>query len=116
MKQDAGPVAPGVLRSSKHDKAHALCEALEGNPRPVKGPAGPLPGNKGFIDKLQELVARWEHHARREFHAAESEENYMGRKLLEHGAVCHCNCAKALGEVLKAASTEPSATPEGDQK
>jgi hypothetical protein len=40
----------------------------------------------------------------------------MGRKLLEHGAVCHCNCANALREVLKAASTEPSATPEGDQK
>lgn len=103
--QDAGHAAPGVLRPSK-ENPHTHCEALEGNPRPVKDPAGPLPGNKGFIDRFQELVARWEHHARREFHAAESEENYMGRKLLEHGAVCHCNCANALREVLKATINE----------
>jgi len=46
------------------------------------------------------LVAHWENLARRKFLDAEQETDPMGKKLIEHGAVCYFNCARQLRQAL----------------
>lgn len=65
-------------------------------------------------EKLEELIARWEHRARRLFYSAERETNPMGKRLLEHGAMCYFNCATELREARTVLSPAPLATPAGD--
>lgn len=47
------------------------------------------------------LIDNWEDKARRAFYDAESETNVMGKRLIEHGAMCLFNCALSLKEALK---------------
>lgn len=42
------------------------------------------------------LIAEWERRARRKLIDAERETNPMGRRLIEHGAMCYFNCAQEL--------------------
>jgi hypothetical protein len=65
---------------------------------------------------LDELIANWEHHARRKWYDAEREKNPMGKKLIEHGAICYQNCARELSEALILVSPVPSATQVKGQK
>lgn len=64
---------------------------------------------------LQDLVRRWEDIARRKWIDSEAEDNPMGKKLIEHGALCYQNCARELKEALSSSSPLPSAIP-GEEK
>lgn len=59
---------------------------------------------------LNGLITEWEHHARRGFHAAKSEEDPMGKKLIEHGAMCYFNCSRGLRGALGLLPPESSTT------
>lgn len=48
------------------------------------------------MDKLKGLVTQWEGVARRKFSDAAVESDPMGKRLIEHGAVCYWNCAQQL--------------------
>ena len=48
-----------------------------------------------------ELVNTWNADKNRRFRAADAEPDPMGRRLIEHGAVCVFNCSRMLEEVLK---------------
>ncbi len=58
---------------------------------------------------VEELITRWERIAHRKFHDAEHEMNDIGRRLIEHGAVCYANCARELRAALISALPVPSA-------
>jgi hypothetical protein len=58
--------------------------------------------------KLMDLVSHWENMARRKWTDSENEKDVMGKKLIEHGALCYQNCARELREVLAFLSPEPS--------
>ena len=65
-----------------------------------------------FLD----LIAEWEGYARRAFVNAERESDPMGKKLIEHGAMCYFNCAQELKKVIQVLPlTQPSAIQEADQ-
>ncbi len=66
--------------------------------------------------RLKDLIVEWERRARRAFYDAENERDPVGRKLIEHGAICHFNCANELREVLAAAWPVPLAKPIADRK
>lgn len=53
---------------------------------------------------LNKLIEQWEHSARRKWCDAAHEEDPMGKKLIEHGAICYQNCARELKEVLTSLS------------
>ena len=69
-------------------------------------------------ERLENLQARWRALARRKFQGATQEKNSMGKKLIEHGAMCYLNCALELNEALGQASPSPPApgTPSRDQR
>lgn len=64
----------------------------------------------------QELIVKWENIARRKWYDAEQEASPMGKRLIEHGALCYQNCARELREVLISVSPLPSATQEEGRK
>lgn len=53
------------------------------------------------------LIAEWEHRARRKFIDAEKERDPMGRRLIEHGAMCYFNCAQELRAAAQGAASPP---------
>lgn len=57
---------------------------------------------------LIDLAVKWENWARRKWYDAEREKDPMGKRLIEHGALCYQNCASELREALTALSLEPS--------
>jgi hypothetical protein len=59
-------------------------------------------------DELSQLVREWEQIAKRKFYDAQCEKDPMGRRLIEHGAMCYFNCAQDLREYLNASSLQPS--------
>ncbi len=48
------------------------------------------------MHKIINLIERWENIARRKFADGESESDPMGKRLIEHGAICYTNCALEL--------------------
>jgi hypothetical protein len=50
---------------------------------------------------LMPLVERWERIARRKFSDAELETDDMGKRLIEHGAICYSNCARDLRDAVQ---------------
>ncbi len=54
---------------------------------------------KHFDSKIN-LINNWENIARRKWIDSEKETDIMGRRLIEHGAMCYQNCARELREVL----------------
>jgi hypothetical protein len=65
---------------------------------------------------IRELVNRWEKMARRKWNDSLSEENPMGKKVIEAGALCYQNCAQELRKALESAWPDPLAIQEEDQK
>ena len=51
--------------------------------------------------RLVRLLDSWKGRVKRKFTDAKGEEDEMGRKLIEHGAMCYFNAATELEEVLK---------------
>jgi hypothetical protein len=45
-------------------------------------------------ESAQRLAEKWRASAARKFHDAELEPDEMGRRLIEHGAVCLFNCSQ----------------------
>ena len=71
-----------------------------------------------MLDKdnlLMGLIEEWENRARRAFLNAEQEKDPMGKRLIEHGAICYFNCAQELKAVQALISVQPSATQEEHQ-
>ncbi len=64
---------------------------------------------------MKALYLTWEQRARSKFLSAEHEENAMGRRLIEHGAMCYFNCARELREALEAPSPPTPAPLSGDR-
>jgi hypothetical protein len=65
---------------------------------------------------FQRLIEKWNHSARRAFCDAEREQNMMGKRLIEHGAMCYFNCANDLTEALASFLPHPSAIAKEDQR
>lgn len=55
----------------------------------------------GCHARLVSLLHSWRGRAKRKFMDAKQEEDEMGRRLIEHGAMCYFNAATELEEVLK---------------
>lgn len=68
------------------------------------------------MDELQELVHQWERQARRKFADAARENDPIGKRLIEHGAMCYFNCSQDLKEALSELSPPSSATPLAGQR
>lgn len=49
---------------------------------------------------MRAMALRWEDLARRKFDVAENETDAMGKRMIEHGAMCYYNCAIELLEFL----------------
>lgn len=64
---------------------------------------------------LFDLASRWEDIARRKWADSETENDPMGKRLIEHGAMCYQNCARELKEALTSSSPLPSTT-QGEEK
>lgn len=62
-------------------------------------------------DDLKQLAEKWESLVRRKFYDAKFEKDAMGKRLIEHGAVCYFNCAQELKEALLRHEQEPSTIP-----
>ncbi len=56
-----------------------------------------------FMTQSRALIDEWEGYARRAFVNAERESDPMGKRLIEHGAMCYFNCAQALKKASQAA-------------
>ncbi|RXZ42671.1 hypothetical protein [Crenobacter cavernae] len=67
---------------------------MNGQELPAKG------ANKIDVHELHKLVSKWEHNARRAFEDAKFEKDPMGKRLIEHGAMCYFNCSQALKRAL----------------
>ncbi len=50
--------------------------------------------------ELEVLLTKWERRARNKFLSAELEKDAMGKRLIEHGAMCYFNCAQELRAAL----------------
>jgi len=62
------------------------------------------------------LVGRWEDIARRKWIDSEAENDQMGKRLIEHGALCYQNCARELKEALTSLLPLASTIQEEDQR
>jgi len=69
-----------------------------------------------LVAQCQALITEWEGYASRAFVNAERESDPMGKRLIEHGAMCHFNCAQALKKAIQASPLlQTSATQEADR-
>lgn len=68
------------------------------------------------FESLMSLVYSWENIAGRKWADAEAEKDLMGRKLIEHGAICYRNCASELRGALISLLSQSSATEGEDQR
>ena len=68
-----------------------------------------------FVTQCHALIEEWEGYARRAFLNAEHESDPMGKRLIEHGAMCDFNCAQALKKAIQTSLLPPPAStqPEG---
>ncbi len=64
---------------------------------------------------LNALCIEWERRARNKFRSAELEKDVMGKRLIEHGAMCYFNCAQELRKALAGLLPPPQELPSGDQ-
>ena len=71
---------------------------------------------KSILTKLITLAESWENMARRKWADAEKEKDLMGKKLIEHGALCYQNCAHELRGALASLSPAVSAKEEQVQR
>lgn len=55
----------------------------------------------GCVSRLVRLSDCWKRRAAKKFMDAKGENDEMGRKLIEHGAMCYFNAATDLEEALK---------------
>jgi len=58
-----------------------------------------------MYENILELVTQWENTARGKFINAKQQKDDIsnrptGKQFIEHGAICYCNCATELREVL----------------
>jgi hypothetical protein len=67
-------------------------------------------------DILIAAVEQWETLARRKYADAAQENDPMGKRLIEHGAVCLANCAREIRATLNACDLQPLAIPTADQR
>lgn len=74
-----------------------------------------LSGDAMETEGLNCLVAQWKHLAKCKFQSAQHEKDPMGKRLIEHGAICYLNCARELKEALAALSPQEQANPSGDR-
>ncbi len=63
--------------------------------------------------QLQGLIDEWESYARRAFLNADRESDPMGKRLIEHGAMCYFNCAQALKKASHVVSSLQPSTIQG---
>jgi hypothetical protein len=66
--------------------------------------------------KIMDLADHWENIARRKWTDSLSEKDPIGKKLIEHGALCYQNCARELREALTFALPRPLTIEARDQK
>ena len=52
------------------------------------------------FEKLIDLAKSWEQQSKIRFQNAEHEKNDMGKRLIEHGAVCYFNCSEQLKSLV----------------
>jgi len=57
-------------------------------------------------EELEKLVNDWEKWSRKKFKDAAHEEDPMGKRLIEHGAICYFNCAQDIKNLLTAKLSE----------
>ncbi len=67
------------------------------------------------MNRIDALVTLFEDRAKRAWKLAETEQDPMGKRLIEHGAVSTQNCATEL-KALSSLSPEPLNTLKADQK
>jgi hypothetical protein len=82
-----GKVSPGRLELAQSEKGN---EAVE--------------GRSILVDVFIGLARQWENLARLKWLDGGREEDPMGKRLIEHGALCYQNCASELREVLTSSS------------
>ena len=70
-----------------------------------------------MLDKneLLVLIEKWERISRRAFCDADHEKDPMGKRLIEHGAMCYFNCSRELRVILSLSSPQPSTIRVEDQ-
>lgn len=56
----------------------------------------------------EQLAEQWEGRARRRFMDADAEQDPMGRRLIEHGAICYSNAAQELRELVAKQWLQPT--------
>jgi len=71
-------------------------------------------GSSAVLASMVELVERWRKRAAKKFKDAETEKDAMGKRLIEHGAMCYFNCSQELQEIV--AALRASATPSESEK
>ena len=64
---------------------------------------------------LGALCVEWERRARNKLRSAELEKDAMGRRLIEHGAMCYFNCAQELKTALEDPLQQKQELPSGDR-
>lgn len=60
------------------------------------------------LPQIIALTEQWKARARSKFLSAEQEPHEMGRRLIEHGAMCYFNCAQELGALIPQFAAQPS--------
>ena len=71
-------------------------------------------GGNNLHFEIHELLTIWRKRAARKFKDAETEKNIMGKKLIEHGAMCYFNCSQELEKIaasLPALATQTKSKP-----
>jgi|GEM_PF-3091990 len=63
------------------------------------------------VAALDLLMKKWKHLVRRKFFDAEREQTLMGRRFIEHGAMCYFSCWQDLKEVLQPSTPVISPAP-----
>jgi hypothetical protein len=63
---------------------------------------------KEIIPVLTDLACHWENIVRRKWIDSETEDDPIGKRLIEHGALCYQNCARELREAIISVLPEPS--------
>lgn len=58
-----------------------------------------------------DLVAQWEHRARKQFECADRTDDPMGKRVMEHGATVYFNCAQELRAIRVGSLLQPEAIP-----
>ncbi len=58
-----------------------------------------------------DLIAHWEHCARKQFECAQGTDDPMGKRVMEHGATVYFNCAQELKASRVLTSPQPEASP-----